>query len=105
MVVVFPAPLGPKSPTISPASTVKEIPSTAVKAPNVLRRLAMRTTGDASMAIGAIYQGRRAQLNPIGGCRHDRGLDTRHSHCYAGGEGPLISWTVPVAGSKRTWPR
>jgi hypothetical protein len=33
MVEVFPAPFGPSIPKISPRSTLKEIPSTAVTAP------------------------------------------------------------------------
>ncbi len=35
-IVVLPAPLGPTSPTISPASTVKDIPSTATWPPKRL---------------------------------------------------------------------
>ncbi len=33
MVVVLPAPLGPRNPKISPGSTSNEIPSTAVSSP------------------------------------------------------------------------
>src|SRR5262245_18777317 len=36
--VVFPAPLGPKSPTISPKSTEKVTPSTTFRLPDVLAR-------------------------------------------------------------------
>src|SRR5229473_1285136 len=38
MVVVFPAPLGPRKPRISPFSTLKEIASTAVCRPYLLVR-------------------------------------------------------------------
>ena len=38
MVVVLPAPLGPRNPNIVPSSTVKEIVSTAVRLPNFLTR-------------------------------------------------------------------
>lgn len=36
MVVVLPAPLGPRSPTISPSAIEKDMFSTAVKLPNFL---------------------------------------------------------------------
>lgn len=35
--VVFPAPLGPINPTISPGATYRSTPSTAVTPPNALR--------------------------------------------------------------------
>ena len=35
MVVVLPAPLGPKKPKIAPAGTEKEMPSTARKSPKL----------------------------------------------------------------------
>jgi hypothetical protein len=38
IVVVFPAPLWPKNPNISPASTAKEISSTALNLPNARER-------------------------------------------------------------------
>jgi len=38
MVVVFPAPFGPRNPKIVPSSTENEIPSTATTSPNVLWR-------------------------------------------------------------------
>src|SRR5271166_2159047 len=41
IVVVLPAPLGPKNPKISPGATAKEMPSTAVASP---KRLVMRST-------------------------------------------------------------
>jgi len=44
MVVVFPAPLGPKSPTISLACTSKEIASTAVISPYCLLRFVTQST-------------------------------------------------------------
>ena len=39
MVVVFPAPFGPRKPTISPGSTLKEMASTAVRPTKRLVRL------------------------------------------------------------------
>src|ERR1041385_7087360 len=39
IVVLLPAPLGPRNPKISPPPTSKEIPSTAVSSPNFLTRL------------------------------------------------------------------
>jgi hypothetical protein len=39
MVVVLPAPFGPRKPKSSPVATEKEIPSTAVKLPNFLINL------------------------------------------------------------------
>jgi len=39
IVVVLPAPLGPKKPKISPFSTLKEMLSTAVNLPKVLVKL------------------------------------------------------------------
>ena len=44
-VVLFPAPLGPSSPTISPPRTSKETPSTAVFFPNRLTRPSTCRTG------------------------------------------------------------
>src|SRR3954463_1324659 len=41
MVVDLPAPLGPRKPSTSPRSTLKEMPSTARLAPNVLTRLSI----------------------------------------------------------------
>src|SRR3954451_19134316 len=41
MVVDLPAPFGPRKPSTSPRSTVKETPSTARLAPNVLTRLSI----------------------------------------------------------------
>ena len=38
IVVLLPAPFGPRNPNISPSSTVKEIPSTAVTEPNDFER-------------------------------------------------------------------
>jgi len=38
MVVLFPAPLGPKNPKISPFSTEKETSFTAIRSPNDLVR-------------------------------------------------------------------
>jgi len=37
MVVVLPEPFGPRKPKISPFLTVRSMPSTAAKSPNVLR--------------------------------------------------------------------
>src|SRR6266481_5289069 len=42
IVVVFPAPLGPRNAKISPLGTSKEISSTAVKSPNRLTRFCTR---------------------------------------------------------------
>src|SRR5262245_7268293 len=42
MVVVFPAPFGPRQPWISPGATSRLTPSTAVKSPYFLTRPAMR---------------------------------------------------------------
>ena len=39
MVVVLPAPFGPRKPRISPFSTLNEMPSTAVARPYLLVRL------------------------------------------------------------------
>jgi len=52
MVVVFPAPLGPSSPTISLRPTWDEMPSTATKSPYVLRGPVTESTG----ATGASEQ-------------------------------------------------
>src|SRR5215212_8864506 len=38
MVVVLPAPLGPRKPTISPTSSENPMPSTAARRPNVFRK-------------------------------------------------------------------
>ena len=43
MVVVLPAPLGPRKPKISPRPMVKLIPLTAVNSPNFLVRLEAST--------------------------------------------------------------
>src|SRR5215472_10387187 len=42
MVVVFPAPFGPRKAKISPCFTSKEMPFTAVNSPNVFTRLSAR---------------------------------------------------------------
>src|SRR5277367_6011310 len=42
IVVVFPAPFGPRKAKISPCFTSKEIPFTAVKSPNVFTRFSAR---------------------------------------------------------------
>ena len=46
MVVVLPEPLGPSRPSTEPVGTEKEMPSTAVKSPNLLTRFS------ASIAAG-----------------------------------------------------
>lgn len=51
MVVVFPAPFGPRSPTISLRSTLKETPSTATMSPYALRSPVTEST----LAIGKLY--------------------------------------------------
>src|SRR5271165_78611 len=53
IVVVLPAPLGPKSPTISPADTWKEIRSTARREPKDLARRSTERTGDDGRLISA----------------------------------------------------
>ena len=45
MVVVLPAPLGPRNPKSSPGSTVKEMSFTAVKGPKRLTRCSTSTAG------------------------------------------------------------
>jgi hypothetical protein len=45
MVVVLPAPLGPRKPKNSPAPTRSEMPSTAVKLPYRLTRCSISTAG------------------------------------------------------------
>src|SRR6185503_20058470 len=45
MVVVLPAPLGPRKPWISPAATSRLTPSTAVKSPYFLTRFSTRIIG------------------------------------------------------------
>src|SRR5688572_27352280 len=45
MVVDFPAPLGPRKPSTSPRSTVKEMPSTARLVPKALTRLSILIIG------------------------------------------------------------
>src|ERR1700686_446655 len=81
MVVVLPAPLGPSRPTISPACTPKEMPSTATVVPYSLRRPSTRSAQPTAPAglgtlMGGGVRGRR-QLAPgqgcSGSCRHQCG--------------------------------
>src|SRR2546422_7978996 len=68
IVVVLPAPLGPRKPTISPRSTRKEIPATASTAPKLLVRpltsiIGVRLTtcdsrNDASASLPGLGTGR-----------------------------------------------
>ena len=57
-VVVFPAPFGPKIPKTSPSRTSNEMPSTAVRPPNVLMRprtaMARAWSVRCSMAAGRL---------------------------------------------------
>src|SRR3990170_2239013 len=53
MVVVLPAPLGPRNPKISPRCTPNVTPSTAVKVPNRLVSLSTSMTGAPSRIAGA----------------------------------------------------
>ena len=53
MNVVFPLPLGPRKPQISPVRTVRSIPSTAVKDPNRLVIPATSMATSAAIASGA----------------------------------------------------
>src|SRR6266850_6813296 len=58
IVVVFPAPFGPRNPTISPRPTAKEMPRTASTVPNVL--VSSRTSIIACMATTGQVLGRCA---------------------------------------------
>src|SRR4051794_22667514 len=51
MVVVLPAPLGPRKAKISPGRTSNEIPPTAVTVPNVLTRFSTRIIGTSRLSI------------------------------------------------------
>src|SRR5688572_16739486 len=53
MTLVFPAPLGPSSPSTSPRATEKEASSTAVWRPYRLRRPEHQTAGDGGTPAGA----------------------------------------------------
>src|ERR1700726_3498654 len=81
IVVVLPAPFGPRKAKISPLSTSKEMPSTAVSRPNVLVRSRARITG-ASMhepppgrhrAIGSTPARSRSAGAGAAPCRRCRG--------------------------------
>src|SRR5947208_13402350 len=48
-VVVFPAPFGPRKPTISPAATRNETPATASMRPNDFRRSRTSSAGSGGM--------------------------------------------------------
>src|SRR5215831_4843852 len=69
MVVVFPAPLGPRKAKISPAATSNETSLTAVNEPNVFTRfctLIMRaTSGAEGLAIGSLLPGPESILNGL----------------------------------------
>src|SRR6185369_17596776 len=54
MVVVLPAPLGPKNAKISPASTSNETSSTAVTSPNCLKRFSTFIINDDSFLKNCI---------------------------------------------------
>src|SRR5271165_1809846 len=66
IVVVLPAPLGPRSPTISPADTWKDTSSTAFSVPKDLARRSTARTGGEGGLIGRSYQTgpRRRQAAP-----------------------------------------
>jgi len=51
MVVVFPAPFGPRNPNSSPSGTLKEISSTAVIAPNRFVNPLTAITSSRSLSI------------------------------------------------------
>jgi len=53
MVVVFPAPLGPRNPKKSPASTRSDMPSTAVKLPYRLTTF-VRVSAGAPAAVAGV---------------------------------------------------
>jgi len=55
MVVVFPAPLGPSKPKISPSKTLNESRSTAVSAPNC--RVSSRVTTTAGALVVPVEEG------------------------------------------------
>jgi hypothetical protein len=57
--VVFPAPFGPISPTISPGCTSNETPSRATTPPN--RRVTFSTTRRGAATVGGSYAARAAQ--------------------------------------------
>src|SRR5687768_6203308 len=59
MVVVLPAPLGPRKPRISPFLTTKEMPSTAVVRPYRLVRLSTSITDRAPIAQESLPLGGR----------------------------------------------
>ncbi len=64
IVVVLPAPFGPRSPYVSPAAISKPTPPTARRLPNVLRRPAQRRTG--SPGAAPAVQGGTARRVPGG---------------------------------------
>src|SRR5271166_6721387 len=70
IVVVLPAPFGPKSPTISPGETWNETPSTALTAPKALARFLTDSTGGGGRDIGRSYPTRRFRRQ--GGARGRR---------------------------------
>src|SRR6185503_8492779 len=71
MLVVLPAPLGPRKPWISPAATSRLTPSTAVKAPYLLTRSSTRIMGASACA------GRRAAAARGFGARQAQGARSR----------------------------
>src|SRR5687767_12758392 len=57
MVVDLPAPFGPRKPSTSPRSTLKEMPSTARFAPKAFTRLSMRIISAGIWGAAAGFQG------------------------------------------------
>src|SRR5271166_114468 len=66
IVVVLPAPLGPRSPTISPGETQKEIASTARKAPNDFVRRSTERTGGGGEDMRRSYPNAAARPSSVG---------------------------------------
>src|SRR6185295_3235007 len=92
MVVDFPAPLGPRKPTISPRATLKLMSLTAVTPPYVFTRW------ETSMAVGA---GSDIFIKPLIGA-DVRESSTRFLHRYFAGA-KAVYLSVVVAEQQRTF--
>ena len=82
MVVVFPAPFGPRKPRISPRSTRKLTSSTAVTRPKCLVRCWTSITGDSALQFGAHRPGVGiAAVGPRPTARHLTSAADRPRRC------------------------
>src|SRR5689334_4137599 len=96
MAVVFPAPSGPTSPTISPARTCRLSPSTARNAPKVLTRFSVSSNTSFDMLFCKDHIGGHAKfkfairVTDFQFHRIDRGAAPLHGLDIAGREFSLV---------------